>query len=300
MPALNIIENNDRIIEINHHLVHLNTHHYNDWINPRDLLNTFLYHHGTPAGSGGYLPGSPTQAGHHTFSHINDTHLGNTTPGLPPHPGHPGTDETDDESLIVVYALFLPLLAALIFILIVALYVRRMRRSSSMQNVTLQNEAYEFSLEQIKSRSTQFSSNNNNSKMKDSSFSGGGGIPPNSNHSTGSNNKGKSHKKILTRSVSSSGISHHIEATGSQREVIPYGVTEVTGVAPDVTLTITSETGLQGRNNNNKSLKNISGRLISALNVPKRIKQNSIEKKRFNIYTIPIETREQLKQIYVY
>jgi len=46
----------------------------------------------------------------------------------------------------------------------------------------------------------------------------------------------------------------------------------------------------------NKKLK----RVFSMLNFPRKIKKIQAEKNRFNIYTIPVETREQLKQIYVY
>ncbi|CAL8110145.1 unnamed protein product [Orchesella dallaii] len=41
-------------------------------------------------------------------------------------------------------------------------------------------------------------------------------------------------------------------------------------------------------------------RVLSAMNFPRKIKQYQADRKRFNVYTIPIETREQLKHIYVY
>ena len=53
-------------------------------------------------------------------------------------------------------------------------------------------------------------------------------------------------------------------------------------------------------NSSRKGIKVIGGKIINAINIPKKIKQQSMERKRFNIYTIPVETREQLKQIYVY
>jgi len=48
-----------------------------------------------------------------------------------------------------------------------------------------------------------------------------------------------------------------------------------------------------------KSMKKLR-KVFQAMNFHKRIKQRQAEKNRFNIYTIPSETREQLKQIYVY
>lgn len=41
-------------------------------------------------------------------------------------------------------------------------------------------------------------------------------------------------------------------------------------------------------------------RVLSAINFPRKIRQYQADRKRFNIYTIPVETREQLKHIYVY
>lgn len=41
-------------------------------------------------------------------------------------------------------------------------------------------------------------------------------------------------------------------------------------------------------------------RVLSAINFPRKIRQYQADRKRFNIYTIPTETREQLKRIYVY
>ena len=51
---------------------------------------------------------------------------------------------------------------------------------------------------------------------------------------------------------------------------------------------------------NSKNFKKLGGRIVNIMNIPKRIKEHSHEKHRFNIYTVPMETREQLKQIYVY
>jgi hypothetical protein len=49
-----------------------------------------------------------------------------------------------------------------------------------------------------------------------------------------------------------------------------------------------------------KKLKKSFKKVFQVINIPKKIKQHQAEKNRFNIYTIPSETREQLKQIYVY
>ena len=52
------------------------------------------------------------------------------------------------------------------------------------------------------------------------------------------------------------------------------------------------------------SMKNLSksfgSRVLHVLTFPKRMRQQAAEKKRFNIYSMSVETREQLKQIYVY
>ncbi len=50
----------------------------------------------------------------------------------------------------------------------------------------------------------------------------------------------------------------------------------------------------------NLSVKGLGTRVLHALTFPKRMRQKAAEKKRFNIYSISVETREQLKQIYVY
>jgi len=58
------------------------------------------------------------------------------------------------------------------------------------------------------------------------------------------------------------------------------------------TITITNE--------KKKSPKKKLRKVFQVINIPKKIRQHQAEKNRFNIYTIPMETREQLKQIYVY
>lgn len=55
-----------------------------------------------------------------------------------------------------------------------------------------------------------------------------------------------------------------------------------------------------GTNANKKSANKKIKRVLSAINFPRKIRQYQADRKRFNIYTIPMETREQLKHIYVY
>lgn len=63
------------------------------------------------------------------------------------------------------------------------------------------------------------------------------------------------------------------------------------GTSSDTECDVTTE-----KKKKSKKLK----RVFQLMNIPKKIRQHQAEKNRFNIYTIPNETREQLKQIYVY
>lgn len=57
-----------------------------------------------------------------------------------------------------------------------------------------------------------------------------------------------------------------------------------------------SDSSEEKKRKSSKKLKKV----LQMMNIPKKIRQHQAEKNRFNIYNIPNETREQLKQIYVY
>lgn len=68
----------------------------------------------------------------------------------------------------------------------------------------------------------------------------------------------------------------------------------------DPDLEALSDEGSSNNSSNKKESSKRFKRVLSAINFPRKIKQYQADKKRFNIYNIPVETREQLKHIYVY
>ncbi|ODM97237.1 Usherin [Orchesella cincta] len=65
---------------------------------------------------------------------------------------------------------------------------------------------------------------------------------------------------------------------------------------PEMEGTSSDDSNPDSKKASNKKLK----RVLSAINFPRKIKQYQADRNRFNVYTVPIETREQLKHIYVY
>jgi hypothetical protein len=232
------------------------------------------------------------------------------------------------DSLIVICTLFVPLAIAISAITIIALLIRRMRRAESMQAMDDEekctNSSHYYS-QQISTedipysvivKQQQFAQQSyllNNKKCTPLPVILGLVDPDDMERSRSRSPSVVLQDEVNTRQGSESSVKSSRPRTQSMS--IPCNSNSNGNYHNNVVDSCNSIHKMSSSNNSlnygcspnggsgvspSPSKSSFSDRVLNVLHFPKRIKEQQAEKNRFNIYTVSLETREQLKQIYVY